>query len=151
MSGITQEEKAQSIWIEVTEGAGSGLENTMMNHIFSSKEDGWNYVKEQADFANGKMIGPLVSPFSELVGWSVEIYCSKAYNEVDGERVIGQEGPFNGAGIYLTSNIHTGFSVNTNLSGRVFVTGQRQSDGKPLTSDVLWGIHFVFHLGFVRG
>jgi hypothetical protein len=91
-------------------------------------------VKEQVDFAHGKTIGPLGSPFSELVGWSVEILCSKAYNEVDGGRVYG-EGPFNGAGMYLTSNIHTGFSVNTNLSGRIIVTGRRQSDGKPLTSD----------------
>jgi hypothetical protein len=111
----------------------------MMNHIFPNKGDFWKYVKDDADFAHRLSIGPLRSPFSELVGWSVEIYCSKVYNEMNRGRAIGQ-GPLNGAGIYLTSSVDSGLSVNTNLSGRIFVTGRRQSDGKPLTSDVLFGI-----------
>jgi hypothetical protein len=129
----------KSIWIEVTEGEGNGLGNTMMNHIFPRKEDFWKYVKDDAEFAHPITIGPLRSPFSELIGWSVEIYCSKVYNRMDGGRALGQ-GPLNGAGIYLTSSLQSGLSVNTNLSGRIFVTGRRQSDGKPLTSDVLFGI-----------
>jgi hypothetical protein len=131
---------SRSIWIEVSAGEGNGLCNTMMNHIFPNKEDGWNYVKQDPEFAHGNTIGPLRSPFSELVDWSVEIYCSKAYNHLDGPSRVHGNGPLNGAGIYLTSSINTGMSVNVNLSGRIFVTGRRQSDGKPLTSDVLWGI-----------
>jgi hypothetical protein len=129
----------KSIWIEVTEGEGNGLSNTMMNHIFPNKGGFWKYVKDDADFAHRLSIGPLRSPFSELLGWSVEVYCSKVYNEMGRGRVLGQ-GPLNGAGIYLTSSVDSGLSVNTNLSGRIFVTGRRQSDGKPLTSDVLFGI-----------
>jgi hypothetical protein len=129
----------KSIWIEVTEGEGNGLSNTMMNHIFPRKEDFWKYVKDDAEFAHRITIGPLRSPFSELIGWSVEVYCSKVYNRMDGGLVFG-EGPLNGAGIYLTSSVQSGISINTNLSGRIFVTGRRQSDGKPLTSDVLFGI-----------
>jgi hypothetical protein len=69
----------KSIWIEVTEGEGYGLSNTMMNHVFPRKDDGLSYVKQVGEFAHGKTIGPLGSPFSVLVGWSVEIYCSKKY------------------------------------------------------------------------
>lgn len=37
-------------------------------------------------------------------------------------------------------SVDSGLSVNTNSSGRIFVTGRRLSDDKPLTSDVLFGI-----------
>jgi hypothetical protein len=136
--GIADDPK--SIWIEVTEGEGNGLSNTMMNHIFPNKHDGWNYVKQQPQFAHGNTIGPLRSPFSELIGWSVEVYCSKAYNEMVGPSRVNGGGPLNGAGVFLGCPVDTGLSVNPSLSGRIFVTGRRQSDGKPLTSDALFGI-----------
>jgi hypothetical protein len=136
--GITADPR--SIWIEVTEGEGNGLSNTMMNHIFPNKENGWKFVKQQPHFAHGKTIGPIRSPFSELIGWSVEVYCSKAYNEMIGPSRVNGRGPLNGAGVFLGCPVDTGLSVNPSLSGRIFVTGRRQSDGKPLTSGVLFGI-----------
>jgi hypothetical protein len=97
-------------------------------------------VKQEAEFAHGNTIGPLRSPFSELIGWSVEIYCSKVHNVMDGPSCANgrPEGTVNnGAGIYLGCSVHNGLSPYINLSGRIFVTGRRQSDGNPLTSDVL--------------
>jgi hypothetical protein len=61
--------------------------DTMMNHLFPNKEDGRNYVRQDREFARGNAIGPLGSDLSELDGWYIEMYCSKAYNEVAGEDV----------------------------------------------------------------
>jgi hypothetical protein len=144
--GVTAEPK--SIWIEVGAGVGDGLHNPMMNHIFSNKHDGWKHVTQQPQFAQGNAIGPLRSPFSEFIGWSFEMYCSKVDNYMDGPSHVNGRGPMggcgnknsNGAARYLGSFVETGLSPYTTLSGRIWVTGRRQSDGKPLTSENLLGI-----------
>jgi hypothetical protein len=71
------------------------------------------------------------------------MYCSTRDNaiqsgmfEASGRAIA----PMNGAGIYLGCDIQSGISRFNNLSGPIFVTGRRASDGRPLTSDALWGI-----------
>lgn len=126
------------VFIDVEAGEGNGLTQDMKNWTFSNKEQGLAHVK--AAFHN--QVGPpLRSPFCELLGWSVEIYCSTRGNDftptgVYGKRVDGM----NGAGIYLGCDVQGGMTRFFNLDGRIFVTGCRNMDGKPLVSDSLWGI-----------
>jgi hypothetical protein len=144
--GITADPK--SIWIEVRPGIGIGVNNPMMNHIFPNKENGWNYVQRTKKFAYGNAIGPLRSPFSELIGWSVEMYCSNVYNLMDGPFHVNGRRPrdgswhkgLNDAASYLGSFVETGRSPYNTIAGRIWITGRRQSDGKPLTSENLCGI-----------
>ncbi len=85
------------------------------------------------------------SPFSELLGWKVEIYCSAITNQIfppgNGfERLVGNRVKgINGAGVYLGCELHSGITQLNNLDGPIFVTG-RNSAGQPLTQPCLWGI-----------
>lgn len=136
-----------SLWIEVLKGEGSGLYNTMIHHLFSTKQDGLGFVQQQQEFANGKTSRPLRSPYCEFLGWDIEMYCSLEGNTVhlpdeglvDVNGNLGTQG-LNGAAIYLGCDIQTGISRYIDVDGRVFVTGRNQTNGKSLTSDILWGI-----------
>ena len=127
-----------SVWIEVQEGEGNGLANIMTNHIFANKAQGLDFVREHL----GSVSPPLRSPFCELTGWNIEIYCRPDYNDVSqAGRVIGRvRGHLNAAGIYLGSDLYDGLTRYNNMSGRIFVTGRFHKDGKPLNNDNLWGL-----------
>lgn len=115
-----------------------GLTNQMTNHIFSNYADGMEYARKQL-----VATGPAMrSQFCELNGWNVQVYCNKMMNDfIFPGRVAGRgHGHLNAAGIYLGSALDDGLTRWNNLSGRIFVTGRRQTDGKPLNQDVLWGL-----------
>lgn len=129
------------VFIKVDEGEGNGLTNNMTNFVAQTKEQGLAFVSRNV-FA-GKMSEPLQCPFAELVGYQVELYCSTSENRVTPHgmfQVSGVGGSLNGAGIYLGCSLDSGLSRFNNLAGPIVVVGRRVRDGKPLTSDALWGI-----------
>lgn len=139
-------ESPLSIWVEVRHGEGNGIHNPMIQHIFSNKAEGYEYVKAQNEFANDCTSRPLRSPYCELLGWDVEMYCSTLFNRVhlpNGGLVDvignGELSHINGAGIYLGCDIQSGITRHVDVEGRIFVTGRNQK-GRTLTVDILWGI-----------
>lgn len=136
-----------SVWVEVHHGEGNGLNNPMTQHIFANKKDGLAYVQSQQEFASNETSRPLRSPFCELLGWNVEMFCSTLFNKIhppydglvdamgNGELKV----PCNGAGIYLGCDVQSGITRHMDVEGRIFVTGRNQS-GRSLTADILWGI-----------
>jgi len=133
-----------SVWIEVEEREGNGLGNTTVNHAFPNKQEGFEFAKAQF---GGNIGFPLRSFFCELLGYSVEIYCSTSCNDFSdlfpSGRVNGSYGSqagLNGAGIYLGCGGQSELSSYNNMKGKIFVTGRRNRDGRPLVSDALWGI-----------
>ncbi|KAL7573081.1 hypothetical protein ACA910_018767 [Epithemia clementina (nom. ined.)] len=141
-----------SVWIQVEEGEGNGLVNAMVNHIFANKHEGFQFVRKSKQLQAPHISPPLRSPFCELMGWDVEIYCSTKYNRVLGGYHNGGElsvlgygdnddgAAKNGAGIYLGCDLGDGLTRYDNLAGPIFVTGRRQSDGQPLNQKILWGL-----------
>ena len=132
-------ENPVSVWIEVQQGEGNGLTNVMINHIFANKAEGLEFARSSLA---GSTNPPLRSPFCELTGWDVEIYCGKAYNITvrPGQVHGGGGGGMNSAGVYLGCDLNDGMTRYNNISGTIFVTGRRLSDGKPLNKDILWGL-----------
>lgn len=131
------QEHPTSVWIEVGEGEGRGLLNRMETRSFENKREGLEYVVE-TQFKND-CSPPLKSQHAELLGYDIEIYCQRSISPFLSGSVMAR-GNLNSAGIYLGCNIRTGFTQYHDLSGRIFVTGRRWHDGKPLKSDSLRGI-----------
>jgi len=135
-----------SIWLEVHHGEGNGVHNPKIQHIFANKQDGLAYVQSQSEFANDHMSRPLRSPFCELLGWNVEMFCSTLYNKIHPpyEGLVDAMGnselkALNGAGIYLGCDVQIGITRYMDIEGRIFLTGRNQS-GRNMTVDILWGI-----------
>ena len=135
-----------SIWVEVHHGEGNGLLNPMTQHIFANKADGLAYVQSQPEFSNDQTSRPLRSPFCELLGWDVEMFCSTLFNRIHPpyEGLVdamgnGELKEINGAAIYLGCDVQSGITRHMDVEGRIFVTGRNQS-GRSLTADILWGI-----------
>ena len=135
-----------SIWVEVKHGEGNGINNPMTQHIFANKRDGLAYVQAQEEFSDNHTSRPLRSPFCELLGWDVEMFCSTLFNRIHPPfgglvDVIGngELQQLNGAAIYLGCDVQSGITRHVDVEGRIFVTGRNQS-GRTLTADVLWGI-----------
>lgn len=85
------------------------------------------------------------SPFSfHFMGWTIEVYCNPDLQieispRSDFIQVRGGGGEINAAAIFLGCGLDTGLSQWSSLTGPVFVTGRRHSDGATLTNEVLWG------------
>lgn len=135
-----------SIWVEVKHGEGNGINNPMIQHIFSNKEEGHSFVQGQDEFSGNCTSHPLRSPYCELLGWDVEMYCSTIYNRIHKplEGLVdvignGELQRINGAGIYLGCDVQSGITRHVDVEGRIFVTGRNQT-GRSMTVDVLWGL-----------
>lgn len=136
-----------SVFVEVKEGEGNGINNTMIQHIFSNKDAGLKYVETLPEFSNGYTSRPLRSAFCEMLGWDVEMFCNTQRNRIQPpeEGLVDVKGDgelehLNGAGIYLGCDVQTGISRYIDVDGRIFVTGRNQQTGRSLTSDILWGV-----------
>lgn len=133
------------VFIRVDACVGSGLLNDMKNYVAPNKDEGLAFVSEQF---HGHMSRPLRSPFAELLGWNLEVYCNTSQNDVKSGmmEVVGHGNTtLNSAGIYLGCDLQSGLSRFNNLCGPIFVCARRASDGKPLVSDALWGIqNFIY-------
>lgn len=134
-----------SIWVEVKHGEGNGINNPMIQHIFSNKAEGQRFVQGQEEFCDCTS-HPLRSPYCELLGWDVEMYCSTIYNRIHNplEGLVdvignGELQRINGAGIYLGCDVQSGITRHVDVEGRIFVTGRNQT-GRSMTVDVLWGL-----------
>lgn len=135
-----------SIWVEVKHGEGNGINNPMIQHIFSNKHEGFTFVQAQDEFSDNCTSRPLRSPYCELLGWDVEMYCSTIFNRIHlpYEGLVdvignGELQRINGAGIYLGCDVQSGITRHVDVEGRIFVTGRNQM-GRTMTVDVLWGI-----------
>ncbi|CAB9508710.1 expressed unknown protein [Seminavis robusta] len=118
----------------------------MIQHIFSNKSEGYEFVKAQDEFANEGTSRALRSPYCELLGWDVEMYCSTLVNRINKPlsgvvdvKGNGEISNINAAGIYLGCDLQSGITRHVDLEGRIFVTGRNQT-GNTMTVDVLWGI-----------
>ena len=142
------------VCIIIEPGEGSGLANHMENHCFATKQEGLNFIAQK--FSNHAS-QPLRSPFSELLGWNMEIYCDLRYNHILESH--SEDMPFelmgrdqtsetiNAAGIFLGCNPQTGFTRFNNIRGEIFVMGRRKADGATLVADTVWGlVNFVWDL-----
>jgi len=136
-----------SIWLEVSHGEGNGINNPMTQHIFANKKDGLDYVQSQDEFSENRTSRPLRSPFCELLGWDVEMFCCTLYNRIHApfEGLVdvvgsGELKQINGAAIYLGCDVQSGITRHVDVEGRIFVTGRNNQSGRTLTADVLWGI-----------
>lgn len=138
-----------SIFIQICPDEGNGLNSDMISHFFENKREGLEYIA--TTFFSGKDLSrPLRSPFCELLGWQVEIFCSANHQQfffrphglcgevihLLGNRVDG----VNGAGVFLGCAIENGVSRYKNLDGMIFVTGRHIKTGRSLTQYILWEI-----------
>lgn len=87
----------------------------------------------------------LRSSFSELLGWSIEIFCSSRANRIE----LGSNNAWvdemkyqgmNAAGTSLGCRLSTGRSKYTDMDGTIFVTGRNKAGDVLTTNIVLWGI-----------
>lgn len=130
--------KPTTVLIEIPPNQGNGLGARMKSHIFTNRSDGLEFLADRCNNCSPA----LRSLFAELIGWDIEMFCSKNSNTIqqggDGAFGGGMRG-INGAGVYLGCSLKTGLSQYTNLDGTIYVTGRNQR-GQTLTTNALWGI-----------
>ncbi|GKZ01547.1 hypothetical protein MPSEU_001105300 [Mayamaea pseudoterrestris] len=133
-------EHPTGICIHVDRGEGSGLINKLVQHVIATPDD--ILIVAADTFGNDLMSPPLPSPFGRLLGWDIQMYCNSRMNEIlPNGRIFGMRNDvINSAAIYLGCELQSGLSRYTNLTGDIFVTGRRMSDGRCLNKDSLWGI-----------
>ena len=140
-------EEKVSVWIQVDEGSGNEQQRQRQqqkfsNHIFATRSQGLSFVRCELE---GSLSPPLPSPFAPLLGWNLELYCSSKLNSIDyyspKPRLYGYNlDHLNAAGVQLGSQWSNGLTLYYALSGTIFVTGRRLSDGRPLTKNTLQGV-----------
>jgi hypothetical protein len=136
------EQNPTRLYILVPKAEGNGLENYsfMDTHVSANADE---FLESPANrFGTNCTSPPLTSPFGELLGWDIQMYCNTKLNTIQSDgRVFGERGDIiNGGAIYLGCELESGLSRYTNLTGDVYVTGRRMSDGRSLNRDSLWGI-----------
>ena len=145
------------VLIEVFSAEGLGLSNEMVTHVFASKADALEFVKEKFFFgmSSGVLLKPLKEmPFlTELLQWqNCELYVDPQRHQFfepgtsflrccggmpSGPRTRGDANTLNSLGIYIGCSLDTGLSMHLNARGTVFFIGQRNNH--PVTANVLWG------------
>ena len=128
---------ATSVWIEVGKDAFEHLDEGtgMITFAFADKKQGTIFVASQY---HNDISPPMVSPFAQILGWSVEIRCSASTNShifpALQNRGINLKTGVNHAGVYLGCEVPTGTSLYPHLDGVIYVTGRRIKDGELLTA-----------------
>ncbi|POM67231.1 Hypothetical protein PHPALM_16801 [Phytophthora palmivora] len=154
--------------VEIKSGEGSGLTNKMVNHVFSSRVQATEYIRQRLGYSQTDEMKELTEmPFlRELMDFSSGVLYvdprQNAFPPFNEEFICqfgfglgidelnnmlncrGIRGELNAMAIYLGSKLDNGLSKSVNASGDAFFIGTT-AKGAPVTSNVLWGAaNFIY-------
>ncbi|GKZ01548.1 hypothetical protein MPSEU_001105400 [Mayamaea pseudoterrestris] len=114
--------------------------NEAMNFCTANYQDSSEMTAKK--LGNDTLARPLTIPFAELLGWSVEMYCSTTCNTFsDDGWCTGNAGEqINRIGVLLGTDPKTGQSMYPNIRGDIYLYGRRISDGSAMMDQHLFGI-----------